>query len=111
MSEVNDIIEQLILVGAVEVAGLDSKTGEFMYSFTPKASEIFPEFHEHMTNHYHAAIMELWNEGYIEIRMDDEGEPLVGLNEKSTDVEALAKLGDAERALMYAILGQFDVEM
>jgi hypothetical protein len=35
-------MEELILSGAVEVAGLDSDSGEFLYSFTPKLREIMP---------------------------------------------------------------------
>jgi hypothetical protein len=107
MSETDDILAKLILAGAVEVAGLDPQ-GEFLYSFTPQIAEIFPEFYEHVFNNYSTAVMELWSKGYIDIKMDADGEELVSLNDKSSDPESLDKLNDAERALMDGILRSFD---
>lgn len=107
MSDKGDFLEQLILLGAVEVAGVD-ESGEFMYSFTPNIQEVAPDFYSYITNHYSSSIMELWANGFLEIDVDSDGEEIVRLNEKSLDHEAIAQLGDQERLTMAMILEAFD---
>ena len=51
MSEEYNLIDDLILTGALEIAGIDSNTGEFLYSVTPKHKDIMPElYQEHIDN-------------------------------------------------------------
>lgn len=109
MTDNNEILEKLILAGAVEVAGLDP-SGEFLYSFTPQMPELFPEFYEHVSYHYSAAITDLWTNGYLEITLDENGDEIVTLNEKSTDPAELEKLDIPGRTLMDAILRSFEIE-
>ena len=40
--EEQDSIDYLILNGGIEVVGLDSDNGEFLYAFTPKIKELMP---------------------------------------------------------------------
>lgn len=109
MTDSNEVLEKLILAGAVEVAGLDPN-GEFLYAFTPQMPELFPEFHEHVSRHYSEAITDLWSNGYLEISLDENGDEIVTLNEKSVDPEELAKLDIPGRTLMDAILRSFEIE-
>lgn len=109
MTDSNDVLEKLILAGAVEVAGLDPN-GEFLYAFTPDLPKIFPEFYEHVSRHYSAAITDLWSNGYIDITLDENGEEIVMLNDKSTNPEELSKLDIPGRTLMDAILKSFQIE-
>lgn len=105
-----DYIETLILAGIVEVAGIDAKTGNFLYSFNPELAETNPEFYSVVSNSYASAILELWTNGYLDIDIDDNNEQIVRLNDKSVDKEELDKLSAPERSLMNSILRSFDIE-
>ena len=60
MNNEDAIIDDLILQGALEVAGIDSKTGEFLFSVTPKLQEIMPDLYEEHLNSVNQGIMALW---------------------------------------------------
>jgi hypothetical protein len=95
-SEENEMIEKLILEGALEVAGIDSEDGSLLYSFTPKIQEVMPElYHDHM-NLVNAEIMSLWERGYVEIDFLSK-EPVVTLASKSFDKNELLKLNKREQ--------------
>jgi len=87
----NVIIDKLILEGAMEIAGIDSNSGEFLYVFTPKLKEVMPElYHEHV-NHVNGELMRLWEKGFLNIDFMSES-PIVTLSEKALDPSELAKL-------------------
>ena len=90
MTDNNEILEKLILAGAVEVAGLDP-SGEFLYSFTPQMPELFPEFYEHVSYHYSAAITDLWTNGYLEITLDENGDEVLD-GEKYNELYTLSSM-------------------
>lgn len=90
-----DIIDKLILSGAMEVAGLDSTTGEFLYVFTPKLKEVSPElYHEHV-NHVNGELMNLWEKGFLNIDFMSDS-PIVTLTEKALNKEEISKLSKSE---------------
>ena len=91
MSNMDDeIINQLILSGGLQVAGIDSETGQFLYQFTPKLKEISPDlYHEHV-NHVNGELMRLWEMGFLNIDFMDEN-PIVTLAAKALDQEELSK--------------------
>ncbi len=89
-------IDYLLLNGGLEIAGIDSKSGEFLYVFTPKIKELMPElYHAHM-NHVNGELMRLWEMGYINIDLMSEN-PIVTLTEKSLSSEELAKLSKEDQ--------------
>jgi hypothetical protein len=93
---ISKIIDNLILEGGIEVAGVDPDTGEMLYSFTPKVKDIMPElYHDHL-NFVNDELMVLWEKGYVDINflMDD---PLISLTEKSYDQDEVDKLSKQER--------------
>ena len=45
MAEEDNIIDNLILQGALQPAGIDLETGEMLYNFTETLKEINPELH------------------------------------------------------------------
>jgi hypothetical protein len=92
----NIIIDKLILEGAMEIAGVDSKTGEFLYVFTPKLKEVMPElYHEHM-NHVNGELMRLWEKGFINIDFMSEA-PIVTLAPKALDVNEISQLSKEDQ--------------
>jgi uncharacterized PurR-regulated membrane protein YhhQ (DUF165 family) len=64
MSEEDNIIDELILTGALEIAGIDSTTGEFLYSVTPKLKDIMPELYQEHIDNVNKDIMALWEHGF-----------------------------------------------
>ena len=55
-----ELIEDLILKGGIQPAGIDSQTGDMLYAFTPKIKELMPELYE---DHISALILKLWGFG------------------------------------------------
>jgi hypothetical protein len=91
-----EIIDELILSGGLQVAGIDSETGQFLYQFTPKLKEIHPAlYHEHV-NHVNGELMRLWEMGFLNIDFMSEN-PIVTLSAKALDDTELAKLSKEDR--------------
>jgi hypothetical protein len=90
-SDENEMIEKLILDGALEVAGVDSEDGSLLYSFTSKIEQVMPElYHDHL-NRVNAEILSLWERGYVDIDFLAE-EPIVTITNKSFDPVEMSKL-------------------
>ena len=90
------MIDKLMLAGALEVAGVDSNTGEFLYVFTPKLKEVMPELYNQHLNHVNSEIMRLWEKGFVNVDLMSEN-PIVTLTEKSFDESALSLLSKEDR--------------
>ena len=89
--DINKTMEYLILNGALQVSGIDSETGEFLYSFTHKIKNVMPDlYHEHM-NFINSELMGLWEDGFvlIDFLSDD---PTITLTEKALDSTEISKL-------------------
>ena len=91
-----EIMEKLILSGALQIAGVDTETGGFLYQFTPKLKEISPELYEDHVNHVNKELMGLWEKGFLNINITDEN-PIVTLTEKALDESELSKLSKEDR--------------
>jgi hypothetical protein len=89
--ETDKVLENLILSGALEPAGLDIETGEFLYTFTNKLEAVSPMLHNEMTNYFHQEMMSLWQLGFINMDITDDN-PTVSLNPKAFDEDAIKSL-------------------
>jgi hypothetical protein len=89
--EDQEIMDYLILNNALEVVAVDSKTGELLYSFTPKIKEIMPDLYEEHMNSVNSDILSLWERGYVNIDflLDD---PKITITKKALDKNELSKL-------------------
>lgn len=103
--EIDNLIEKLILIGAMEVAGINEE-GEFLYGFTPKLKEINPELFNMIQNNINDGIMSLWVDGFLDVDMTAD-EPLVRLTEKCFDEEALDQLDQDRRRFLDGIITRF----
>jgi hypothetical protein len=90
-NEEMDILDKLILDGAIEVAGIDSSTGEFTYAITQKMKDIFPEIYKEHIMAIHHNIMFLWESRYLTIDLMT-SDPLVLLTDKAYDQKEVLKL-------------------
>ena len=97
MDNINqEIIDKLILDGGLQVAGVDTETGEFLYQFTPKLKEISPILYEEHINHVNGELMRLWEKGFLNISIMEEN-PIVTLAPKAFDQDEVAKLSKEDR--------------
>lgn len=103
---IDNLIEKLILMGAMEVAGVDSVTGEFLYGFTPKLKEIDPRLAEEVNGTIQNGILDLWADGFLDIDMNKK-EPTVSLTEKCFDDIAVASLSDERQSFLRSIMERF----
>jgi len=94
--EISKIIDNLILEGGIEVAGIDTDTGEMLYAFTPKVKEIMPELYEDHLNFVNHELMILWEKGYVNIDFLQD-DPLISLSDKAYDQDELNKLSKQEK--------------
>lgn len=85
-------IEKLILAGAVEVAGIDSETGEFLYSFTDKVQDIMPQLYQKHLNFIHQEVLYFWEKGFLHIDDFAKANPYISLTPLALNEEAIAQL-------------------
>ncbi len=91
MSEDDLILEELILKGAIEIAGLDLETGEPLYNITHKMKDINPELHNEFTTYFSQEAMTLWEFGFISMDITSKN-PIINITPKALDADAVAKL-------------------
>ena len=104
------IIDDLILEGGLEIAGIDPDTGEMLYKFTSKVKDLMPELYEEHMNMVNFEIMSLWEKGYVNIDLLAE-DPGVSLTSKSLDQSEINKLSREERWSLEELLRIFDEEL
>lgn len=86
-----EIFDMLILSGAVELAGIDSSNGEFLYSITKEMANVLPELYEKHLQDVNNKIMSLWQEGFLEVQLLDNS-PMVTLTDKAFDPKELSRI-------------------
>ena len=94
-SSEDELIKNLILEGALEVAGLDSESGELLYSITPKMKDFMPDMYQDHLTQTNRDILNLWEKGYVNINFL-ENNPMVTISEKGLDKKEVAKLSKQE---------------
>jgi len=94
-SSEDDLINNLILQGALEVAGVDSESGEFLYSVTPKMQEVMPDMYEDHITQVNRDILNLWEKGYVNVDFLSTN-PMVTISAKGLDKSEVSKLTKPE---------------
>ncbi len=91
----DELIKNLILQGALEVAGVDSETGELLYAITSKMKDVMPDMYEDHLTTVNRDLLNLWEKGYVNIDflMAD---PVVTISEKGLDKTEVSKLTKPE---------------
>ena len=95
-NEDNEIIEKLILSGALQMAGVNESTGEILYQFTPKLKDVMPALYNEHLNYVNAEIMRLWEKGFVNVDLMSDN-PIVTLTSKALDDDALKELSEEDR--------------
>ena len=95
MDEEQQIVDYLILNGALEMAGI-SDSGEPLYNFTQNLKNIMPDLYEEHMRYVNSSLMDLWQNGFIDLDLFEEN-PTVRLTEKSFDNASIMELSDTQR--------------
>ncbi len=105
MKKEDKIIEDLILNGALEIAGIDIKTGEPVYNFTNKLKDVSPELDNEIKTFFSQEMMFLWENGFIEMDVTEK-DPIVNLTPKAFDIEEVSKLDKEKQYTLKDIVRQ-----
>jgi hypothetical protein len=103
MDEADKMIEDLILNGALEPAGIDLENGEMLYNFTDKLGQVNPELKKEIFNSFYTDVMGLWEKGFIEINLQDE-DPVVTITQKALDFAEVNKLSKDDKFSLREII-------
>ena len=103
MSDPDEIIDDLILKGALEFVGVDPETGEPLYRPTDILKSIDPDLSKDMAIYFSQTTMRLWEKGFLnmDVTLKD---PSVTLAEKSFDAELIDSLPKEEKIIMQEII-------
>lgn len=90
--ELNQEIQKLIDSGALEMCGIDDKTGEFIFRFTDKMKDVNQELYNAHQKEIYDDIMYFWEKGFVEIEDFFSPNPVIGLSKKCMDSDAILTL-------------------
>jgi nitrate reductase NapAB chaperone NapD len=105
--EIEDFMDFLLENNAIEVYGVESETGEFLYRMTPKMRELIPALYEEHFNFINQMAFELWQKGYVEMKFEEKG-PLVMLIEGLDYKEILNKVTYAEKIFLENMIALYN---
>jgi hypothetical protein len=94
--DISKILDELILEGGIEFAGVDPTTNEILYQFTPKVKDLMPDLYENYISMVNLELMVLWEKGFVDIDFFKD-DPLISITEKACDIEEIKKLSKEER--------------
>jgi hypothetical protein len=103
MSDDQDIIANLILTGALEVAGIDIDTGEPLYNFTSKLQDVSPDLHNEMSTYFSRETMALWQHGFIAMDITQQ-DPEIKILPKAFNKKEVSKLTDENKYSLKEII-------
>lgn len=101
--EESDIIDNLILSGALEPCGIDMETGEMLYNFTDKLQQVDPLLHDEFQRYFTSETMALWEHGFIEMDVTLD-HPVVSLTQKAFDSAEVLKLDKSHQYTLKEII-------
>ena len=109
MTSRNDkMFEKLILIGAVEPAGMDVESGEMLFSFSPEIETIAPGLSKLIQDKIASTVMTLWSKGFVDLKYnDDSNDPLVFPTDQCQNEVAVSVLPDFEKTVLTNIIDHF----
>lgn len=106
MIDPQDLLDTLILEGALVIQGVD-EYGEILYGFTEKLAELAPELYKEFTELIHSSVMSLWEKGFVTMNVMDES-PVIAPTEMALDRRTWEHLSDNELQTMIALMKAFE---
>ena len=90
-SHEEQLIQDLILKGALEFAGIDPDTGEMLYNFSDKIKTVMPALYDQHLKNINEDVMYFWEHGYLDMDLFSDN-PLILLTDKALDQNEVSKL-------------------
>ncbi len=97
-----DMLDQLILDGIVEPAGIDMDTGDMLYSFTEKGKAEIPAIRQEAEKYFDSVIMYFWENGFVSMDVAEKN-PTISITEKALDDAEIAKLSSEMKQALNVI--------
>ena len=110
MDDPENFMEYLVEIGALEKIGYDEHTKQDVYRLTEMTDEFIPEFTEHFFSELNTEVFFLWQNEYVDIVFDEEGEPMVSPLEKAFDESTWKELPIESLFILKQILAIFNEE-
>lgn len=95
--EIEQVIQDFIDRGLIEIFGVDSITGEFTYKLTEKCKKEYPELFEEHNSFINQLAFGLWEKGYIEMKFADDGTPMAMLKPLNYKDDIFPNISQEER--------------
>ena len=110
MDDPENFLEYLVEIGALEKIGYDEHTKQDIYRLTEMTDEFIPEFTEYFFSELNTEVFFLWQNEYVDIVFDEEGEPMVSPLEKAFDENTWKELPIESLFILKQILAIFNEE-
>jgi hypothetical protein len=107
MIDPKDIIDSLILSGALEVTAIDSESGQLVYAVTDKMEELAPEIYREINDQIHKDVMSLWQKNLLIVDIMSD-KPEVCPTEMALDRANWTNLSDSEYSTMNTVMRMFE---
>ena len=107
MIDPKDLIDALILEGALKIEGIDEKTGQMIFSVTDKMKEIAPEVYNEFQESLYQTVLSLWEKGLLSMNIMDT-EPTVSPTEYALDRNTWKGLSHEELSVMNTVMMRFE---
>lgn len=101
--EIKEVIDRLIIAGYIEVTGIDSETGEFLYQVSPSLYQQIPDLGERLQAAFLDEVYNLWVKGMVNMDTTLEN-PIVSLTENAFNQEKVAELTVEERHTLFTVM-------
>lgn len=105
--ENNEIMEALILSGALELEGIDMETGQMLYHVTDKMMDVAPELYRGIEESIHRTVLSLWAKGFLSMNVMD-ANPKVAPTEPALDRSNWSVLTQTEYDVMNSVMRAFE---
>lgn len=97
------MIQYLLSIGALEHV-FDDEDGDPVYRMTPEAQDMVPDLYEEHIKEFNVVVFSLWEKEMLDVTFDEDGSPMIGINENSLNEEMYDKLERDEREALQEIL-------
>lgn len=98
-----ELVQYLLSIGALEYV-FDDEDGEAIYRLTPEAKDLVPDLYEEHMKDFNSVVFSLWSKNLINVVFDEDGEPLIGINDNTTNENMIKELDKQEREAIQEIL-------
>lgn len=98
-----ELVQYLLSLGALEYVFTD-EDGDPVYRLTPEARDLVPDLYDEHMKEFNSVVFSLWSKNLIDVVFDEDGEPLIGVNQNTTDLEMTGGLDRVEKEALQEIL-------